>query len=301
MTLDEALGELGVERGASPDEVRRAYLRLVKTRKPEEDPVGFRRLREAFERALRPAADLSVDSAWESREPAEITGSAESSGAETTLSEESEAAEEAGEEPLSLIARAEALVESDETAEATDCVLQALETGELTQETARRIMDVLFHLQAAEALVESLRIHHRLREILDGSGQETALIDGPAAAVWSLLCELLDLPPDFPLEIRTAFARAGAAGDLDQALPALWRFAGTNPEAARAAGAQLECLPLLAAAYLSTYARVRPKPEEGARRPRRAPARISLKHFLLALALFLAAVAISQCLTPLAR
>ena len=50
MTLDEALQELGIERSASPDEARRAYLRGIKTRKPETDPEGFRRLREAYER-----------------------------------------------------------------------------------------------------------------------------------------------------------------------------------------------------------------------------------------------------------
>jgi len=63
MTLDEALQELGIERSASPEEARRAYLRGVKTRKPESDPEGFRRLREAYELvsgALRsPASDAA--------------------------------------------------------------------------------------------------------------------------------------------------------------------------------------------------------------------------------------------------
>ena len=49
MTLAEAWRELGVEPGADSETVRRAYLRLVKTRKPEQDPVGFQRLRDAYE------------------------------------------------------------------------------------------------------------------------------------------------------------------------------------------------------------------------------------------------------------
>jgi hypothetical protein len=49
MTRAEALRELGLETGATPDEIRRAYLRGVKARKPEVDPEGFRRLREAYE------------------------------------------------------------------------------------------------------------------------------------------------------------------------------------------------------------------------------------------------------------
>jgi hypothetical protein len=50
VTLDEARAELGIDPSASPDEARRAYLRGIKTRKPETDPEGFRRLREAYER-----------------------------------------------------------------------------------------------------------------------------------------------------------------------------------------------------------------------------------------------------------
>jgi hypothetical protein len=49
MTRAEAFRDLGLEPGAKPDDIRRAYLRGVKTRKPEVDPEGFRRLREAFE------------------------------------------------------------------------------------------------------------------------------------------------------------------------------------------------------------------------------------------------------------
>lgn len=49
MTLFEALAELGIDDDAGPEEARRAYLRLVRTRKPETDPEGFMRLREAYD------------------------------------------------------------------------------------------------------------------------------------------------------------------------------------------------------------------------------------------------------------
>jgi hypothetical protein len=49
MTLDEARQELGIDASATSDEARRAYLRGIKIRKPETDPEGFRRLREAYE------------------------------------------------------------------------------------------------------------------------------------------------------------------------------------------------------------------------------------------------------------
>ena len=49
MTLDEARRELGVAAADDDERLRRAYLRLLKTRKPDADPVGFQRLREAYE------------------------------------------------------------------------------------------------------------------------------------------------------------------------------------------------------------------------------------------------------------
>jgi hypothetical protein len=59
VTVGEAFAELGVEAGAGPEVVRRAYLRLIKTRKPETDPAGFQRARQAYEVA-RAAAELDA-------------------------------------------------------------------------------------------------------------------------------------------------------------------------------------------------------------------------------------------------
>jgi len=66
VTLDEALAELEIDRAAGTDGARRAYLRLLKTRKPETDPAGFMRLREAYELVK---ADLVF---WEPSLPAEM-------------------------------------------------------------------------------------------------------------------------------------------------------------------------------------------------------------------------------------
>jgi hypothetical protein len=44
---------LGVNRGASPLELKRAYTRLIRAFKPEQFPDEFRRIREAYETALR--------------------------------------------------------------------------------------------------------------------------------------------------------------------------------------------------------------------------------------------------------
>jgi hypothetical protein len=50
MTFDEALRELGLTTTVDASSARRAYLKLIKTRKPESDPEGFQRAREAWER-----------------------------------------------------------------------------------------------------------------------------------------------------------------------------------------------------------------------------------------------------------
>ena len=52
MDLQEALRELGMDADPGDDTVRRAYLRKLKTRKPETDPEGFARLRAAYETVL---------------------------------------------------------------------------------------------------------------------------------------------------------------------------------------------------------------------------------------------------------
>jgi hypothetical protein len=58
VTFDQAIAELGLEADADADTARRAYLRLIKVRKPETDPEGFQRAREAYE-VVRGGAELT--------------------------------------------------------------------------------------------------------------------------------------------------------------------------------------------------------------------------------------------------
>jgi hypothetical protein len=70
VTPDQALAELGIDRKAGEQGARRAYLRLLKVRKPEVDPEGFMRLREAYE-YLKGAGWI-----WESEQGAEAVSAA---------------------------------------------------------------------------------------------------------------------------------------------------------------------------------------------------------------------------------
>jgi hypothetical protein len=49
VTFEEGLRVLSVDRQSTPEQARRAYLRLVKQHKPDRDPEGFKRVREAYE------------------------------------------------------------------------------------------------------------------------------------------------------------------------------------------------------------------------------------------------------------
>lgn len=69
MTYDEARKLLGLAPGDGGREVRRAYLRLLKVHRPERDPEGFKRLREALEL-------LQTGAAWEPSPPTEAEGEA---------------------------------------------------------------------------------------------------------------------------------------------------------------------------------------------------------------------------------
>ena len=69
MDIDDALEILGLDPSADRLTAKRAYLRQVKVHKPELDPDGFRRAREAYEvveRRLRsrPEAGACVPSAF---------------------------------------------------------------------------------------------------------------------------------------------------------------------------------------------------------------------------------------------
>lgn len=69
MTWDEALAVLGVTREDGRDVVRRAYLRLIRTHRPERDPEGFRRVRAAWEVWERDAPEGSTHVPPEERVP----------------------------------------------------------------------------------------------------------------------------------------------------------------------------------------------------------------------------------------
>jgi hypothetical protein len=61
--LEAAFRELGIEKDVTPEQAHRAYVRLVKQRRPEDDPSGFQRLREAYELVRAALSDAGAAAA----------------------------------------------------------------------------------------------------------------------------------------------------------------------------------------------------------------------------------------------
>lgn len=59
---DDPYGVLGLDRSADADDVRRAYLRLIRIHTPESDPERFKQVRSAYETLRSPLrrAELAV-------------------------------------------------------------------------------------------------------------------------------------------------------------------------------------------------------------------------------------------------
>ena len=65
MKASEALGILNLSSDATPEQIKKAYFRLVRANPPEKDPEQFQRIREAYEMLRDHQDDLSLDNSLE--------------------------------------------------------------------------------------------------------------------------------------------------------------------------------------------------------------------------------------------
>jgi len=61
MTYEDPYLVLGLTPAATDDEVRQAYLRLVRAHPPEREPAAFKRIRAAYERLKEPEQRIEAD------------------------------------------------------------------------------------------------------------------------------------------------------------------------------------------------------------------------------------------------
>jgi len=221
--LEEARHELGLSADATPDVVRRSYLRLLKTRKPEVDPEGFQRLRGAYE-LLRLAAAIGEQAVPEPSPPAPES---------PALDPEPLAPESP---PFVPFARpiAAALAEQD---------LDRAHT--LASETLDALLDVPSHPVFVEgsamfAVVLELWTQRRgrdariltkkIRAHFTQTGNEARVLQGGAAAIWAILRELTALGKGFPDELTAGFARGVLEGSPEPGYQAINRLRKTGED-----------------------------------------------------------------------
>jgi hypothetical protein len=234
--------ELGVEPGAEPDTIRRAYLRKVKVHKPEVDPDGFKRVREAFEVLGRWAA-------FQAHLRRQQTESAPEPGAAPPApAPEPPPSSEASPAPLPAAAAISTAPSSASkwaevaellTAKRHDearALMVRLFSGEEALGPAphpEQLLFVLLELQAAspgEAGREALKAYAAW---LDRTQQELALSQqGPR---WLFTRELMRLPNTFPPELEALIAVGVLSGDFDKLFERLRAYTRESP--ARADGA----------------------------------------------------------------
>jgi hypothetical protein len=232
VTVDDALAELGVTRTTPPDEARRAYLRELKKRKPEVDPAGFQRLREAYEvvRAVLAVRDAAPEpAATEAHEPidaAVIAASAASPPAETP----------APDPDAARLAEVERLVETKHRKAAVKLLaehyLSAVARPAAAVPYPGITIDLLLLAQEKGWTSAAASLEAAFASWLQSVGQEVRVL-GSAAPKWAIARELGAWPDGVPAEVRTALAQAGQTGAIDRALVTLREIGQTNPRLAK--------------------------------------------------------------------
>lgn len=282
MTFEEALQELEIGWESDPQEIRRSYLRKLKTRKPEVDPEGFRRLREAYD-LLTEHAEI-IDRVV-SAPPAELVvlsspvAPAEVVPAGFPVAEEAvarfEGVEEEDAEPL--VRDAEDRLFHGEPDRALKLLFQAMDAADTEEDLdtppAERILRILLRFQAQGYLAEADRLQARFLERLRKVPRETDLLDEDDAALWQIAREIAQLTPEFPARMRETIADSIAYGRPGAADQVLERLIAADPEGAREAESQLASLPVLGRLYGNLFtdpSTADPAPER-VRKPQQRP------------------------------
>jgi hypothetical protein len=245
VNLDEALAELGIDRGATPDAAKRAYLRLLKTRKPEVDPDGFKRLREAYELVkgdleflamIRGARMVAVEAEKEeearssqrrslavrvtepAREVAPPFPEAQSASLPDPAPDPAPAPASTPEipplstpEPVPSLQEIDALLKRGEfpaAAAALERVYVAATRSMVVSPPPVGIaLDLLLTLHERNAVPVATSLQRVVQRWLDATGAEVKLLQGRAGAIWSVVRELSAAPPALSPTTRGVIVR----------------------------------------------------------------------------------------------
>ncbi len=245
MTLGEALGELGAAQNATADEVRRAYLRLVKTRKPETDPEGFRRLRDAYEvvqaylHARGPLAGGATASPVPTRQPVEpsqpeVAPAPDAVASAAPVTGTPLAAEQDGE--IAELLEIQTLIANDSIGKAADRLETVYERAATNPQALlpdpRVTIGLVLQLHLKGRPKSARSLDTSFRRWLKATDSEVKILAGPVAARWALCKELGDVPAGLSPRVRTVIARLALEGELAVALSHLAHYREQDPIAA---------------------------------------------------------------------
>jgi hypothetical protein len=255
LSFDEALIELGVDAKATAEELRRAYLRLVKTRSPERDPMGFRRVRAAYEvvrttlamrqfaanskalespSAPEPIANEPVGATSEARSAGESPSPAAPSDPPSTASQDAPVPSRATPAPstipnlspeqqatIALIKRAWEIRETSDWKLMVEAIEAATRWLSGPPVPVPACLYFIVALIGEEQIAPALELRRALGKWFEARQDAARLFSGDLAVRWLLAQELCAVAPEITARAAAAIAKALLAGDLTQARSAL--------------------------------------------------------------------------------
>jgi hypothetical protein len=257
VTPDEALTVLGLTAPAAEDQIRRAYLRALKTAKPERDPEAFLRVRAAYDvlrdvptayeapdesddRGLAPTAspegegvDLQADFPPDLPPPIEIVALPEEQQAEEQPTDAGTAVEiVATDRPPDDHDELRRALSEDRLADAVPLVVAAFDgAGPDATPPVDEMIELMLKLHRIGRVDVARSIAKPVMEWLHRYADERKVMREHAAR-WSMVRDLEGVPADafFPPSARQVFAHFALEGGGDQLRAQLREYAESYPE-----------------------------------------------------------------------